>query len=73
MGKSERFPRGKQAAAEPRYPTLIFPRPVYAVFLCDHTTGCQAYMCATDGYGIHIISVALKLEIGPAAGKGHYR
>ena len=25
---------------------------VYAVFLCGHTTGCEAYFCTTDGYGI---------------------
>ena len=25
---------------------------VYAVFLCDHTTGCEAYSFTTDGYGI---------------------
>ena len=25
---------------------------VYAVFLCDHTTGCEAYSFMTDGYGI---------------------
>ena len=31
---------------------LLIPEPVYAVLLCDRTTGCEAYSFTTDGYGI---------------------
>ena len=47
------FSRGKPAATESRYPTLInYQHIVHAVFSCDHTTGCEAYSFTTDGYGI---------------------
>ena len=46
MEKSGRFPRGKPAAAESRYPAIIihYQPIVYADFFwCDNTTGCEAY------------------------------
>ena len=31
---------------------LLITSLVYAVFLCDRTTGCETYSFTTDGYGI---------------------
>ena len=32
---------------------------VYEEFLCDHTTGCEAYSFTTDGYGIFNVHINL--------------
>ena len=32
---------------------------VYAVFLCDHTTGCEDYSFTTDAYGIFNVRTSL--------------
>ena len=50
MGTLGCFPWGKRAAIVRRYPA--FSPPLYAVFSCFHTTGCEAYSFATDRYGI---------------------
>ena len=49
------FPKDSQlqqgcAAAQPKLIASLVV--VYAVFLCDHTTGCEACSSTTDGYGI---------------------
>ena len=48
------FPWGKPAALKSHYPTLInFLEPsACGIFVCGHTTGCEAYYFTTDGYGI---------------------
>ena len=55
MGNSGLFYQGKPAATESRYPTFSNCYSLaYAVFWCDHTTGCDAYFLfifTTDGYG----------------------
>ena len=58
MGNSGRgFPRRKPAATESRYPTLkiITSIIVYAVCLCDHTTGCESYSFTIGRYGIFYV------------------
>ena len=42
-------------------PTLIelIPNLLYAAFLCDLNTGCEAYTVATDGYGIFSVRANL--------------
>ena len=45
------FPKGKSAAVVRHYPAFcVFL--LCTVFSCLHTTGCEAYSFATDGYGI---------------------
>ena len=55
MGHSGRFPRGKPAATVTLPNHNYFTSFVYAVLLCDHTNGCEAYSFTTDGYGIFIV------------------
>ena len=51
LGNSGHFSRGNKASCV----RVALPNPtsrVSAVFVCDHTTGCESYSFTTDGYGI---------------------
>ena len=53
----------RKATRQSRHPTLIISL-VYAVFLCDHTTDCEAYSFTTYGYGIFNVDSMLYTRRG---------
>ena len=58
-GKPETISPRKASCDSPATQPYLITSLVYAAFLCDHITGCEAYSFTTDGYGIFNVSTKL--------------